>query len=310
MFEVELAHKLPELRAREDYLTSCIFGALKYLPPNEALFPLLNSSINYSSRNTLGSYLNSQKMDLTQFDSVQIHFWPRSLEYGEPDLVIELKGISGSFLIPIEVKYYSEKHGEEQEDQLMRYYIALATVKGRKTFNNEAIRKFSGKLLAFIYLTKFEAQYEIEESIQLVQSRGVNDAKSKFFHLRWQDVSRVIESVLSEEIVAYKRSIYKDIIKLMAFKNLLPFRGFSRLPQELSAGFISQFPLFFESGDMEQNRFVKFSDLPHQLSTELLSSVPAFLRLHGRGGNSSYRGFLKVPEDLRLAYETSIFYGG
>jgi hypothetical protein len=268
LFEVELAHKLPELKAHEDYLTSCFFGALKYLPPKEALFPLLNRSFNYRLNTNLESYLRDQKTDLTQFNKVQFYFWPRSSEYGEPDLLIILEGLSGSFLIPIEVKYYSEKHGEEEKDQLMKYYIGFITVDGRKTFNNEAIKKSSGKLLAFIYLTKFEAQHEIEETIRLMESRGISDAKSRLFHLRWQDVSRVIESILSKELVPYKRCIYNDIMKLMALKNFLPFRGFSKLPKELSAGLLSQFPSLFESSYMEQNRFVKFPDLPHQLSAE------------------------------------------
>ena len=310
MFEIELAHKLPELGSHEDYLTSCFFGALKYLPPKEALFPLLNRSFNYRLNTNLGSYLRAQKIYLTQFDKVQFYFWPRSFKYGEPDLVIILEGMLGSALIPIEVKYYSEKHGEEEKDQLMRYFFALAEVEGRKTFNQEVIRKFPGKLLAFVYLTKFEAEYEIEETLQLLESRGVEDAKDKFFHLRWQDLSKVIESILSKELVTYKRDIYNDIIKLMAFKNLLPFRRFSKLPDELSAESLSQFPLFFESGNLERKLFTGFSDLPQQLSTESLSRVPVFL--HRRNGKAifSYIGFSVIPKSLRLEHEKNIFYGG
>ena len=139
MFEAELANKLPELKFREDYLTSCIFGALKYLNPEKGLFPILSYSYNYNSKKTLGEYLKDIGITFEDFDEVQLHFWPKSPAYGEPDIVMILEGKAGSFLVPIEVKYFSEKHGEGEDDQLMRYYMALSTHEGRKTFDNEAV---------------------------------------------------------------------------------------------------------------------------------------------------------------------------
>lgn len=310
MFEVELAGKLPELRAHEDYLTSCIFGALKYLPPNDGLFPLLNSSFNYRLNMSLESYLKLQNMELNNFDKVQFHFWPRSSTYGEPDLVITLEGKLGSFLIPIEIKYFSGKHGEGEEDQLMRYYIALGTIEGRKTFKQEAIRQFSGDLLAFIYVTQFGAELEIEQTLNVLESKGIRDAQNKFFHLRWQEISRIIEPVLLKEHDTYKKAIYTDIKELMTFKNLLPFTQFSELPVELSPVLLLQLPVFFEPEDIKGKHFARFPDLPKQLLPELLSQLPVFLHLQGTKGSSFFSGFSGIPKSLKLKYKTNIYYGG
>lgn len=310
MFEAELNRKLPELRAHEDYLTSCIFGALKYLPPNDALFPFLNSSFNYRLNTSLENHLKLQNMELSHFDKVQFHFWPRSSIYGEPDLVLTLEGTLGSFIIPVEIKYFSEKQGEKEEDQLRRYYIALSMIDKRKTFNQEAIRQFSGDLLAFIYLTQFEAEREIEETLHVLEDEGIRDAQNKFFHLRWQELPRIMELILLKDHEAYKKAIYTDIKELMTFKNLLPFTQFSKLPAGLSPRLLLQFPAFFESEYTKFKNFTHFPDLPKQLSSELLAYFPVFLYLQGTKDNTFFSGFPETPKNLRLEYKKEIYYGG
>lgn len=88
MFETEFSGKLPELKYQEDCLTSCFFGALKYLPPQSALFPILKSANNDYLKLTLGEYLNDRGLKLDQTIGVQYIFWPKSLTFGEPDIVL------------------------------------------------------------------------------------------------------------------------------------------------------------------------------------------------------------------------------
>jgi len=274
LFEAELAGKLPELKSYEDYLTSCIFGVLKYLSPNDGLFPLLNASFSYQQKKSLEAYLKLQNVELTDFDKVQCHFWPRSSIYGEPDLIITLEGNLGSFLVPIEIKYFSGKHGEGEKDQLMRYYLALSSIEGRQSFH----QRFSGDILAFIYLTPFEAEYEIEQSLNILRTKGIEEAQNKFFHLKWQEIFKVVDLLLSNEQDSYKKAIYEDIKRLLEFKNLLPFAEFSELPTELSSELLLQFPIFFESKDVKSSRF--------------------------------FKGFLPPPKTLELKYKTTVYYGG
>jgi hypothetical protein len=282
LFEAELGNKLPELREREDYLTSCIFGSLKYLPPDGGLFPILNASFNYQLGTSLSAYLEHRNMQLSNFDKVRFHFWPRSRAFGEPDLVITLEGNLGSFLIPIEVKYFSGKHGEKDEDQLVRYYLALETKEGRETFSQHEIVNFSGNLLAFIYLTQFEAENEIEESVNILKSKGKIRAPEQFFHLRWQDVSKVIEKLMLKEKDTYRKAIYGDLRRLMEFKSLLPFRGFSEPHLKLSPELLLRFPVFFESLERRAQRFKHFAHLPDQLSPDSLSEFPVFLHFQSK----------------------------
>ncbi len=246
------------------------------MPPDAVLFPFLKSSFNYWSNETFEDYLKRKNIDLFNLKP-EIHFWPRSSIYGEPDLVITLEGGSSSFLIPIEIKYFSVKHGEEEQDQLVRYYVALGTAEGRNTFSQSGIKSFSGELLALIYLTQFEAELEIEESLKALELKGIRDAQDKFFHLKWQELPKIIELLLSKEHDPYKKIIYTDIKKLMELKALLPFTRFSPLPVELSHDLLLEFPVFFQTEDKRGEYFRGFPPLPKQLSPESLSCHPVFL---------------------------------
>jgi hypothetical protein len=266
------------LKFREDYLSSCIFGTIKYLNPEKALFPLLSHSYNYILKKTLGDYLKDTGIHFKDFAEAQLHFWPKSSAYGEPDIVLILEGKAGSFLLPIEVKYFSEKHGEGEEDQLMRYYLALATREGRETFDNEDLRNFSGKFMAFLYLTQFEGEAEIDSTLSILRKKGFDGTENVFFHLRWVDVTKIIKALESNESDLYAKRIFEDILKLLNYRNLAPFDGFSELPPKLRRRGLLSSPVFFA-------RTVKSCD-------------------------EYFRGFSPPHADLILSHKRTIFYGG
>ena len=62
MFAADIAGKLPELERGEDYLTSCVFGLLKYLPPERGLFLLIKNSFNYQLKVDLVTYFENQNI--------------------------------------------------------------------------------------------------------------------------------------------------------------------------------------------------------------------------------------------------------
>lgn len=308
MFEVELHHKVPELEAREDYLTSCIFGAMKYLPPEELLFSFLSKAFNYCSRLNLDEYLKSQGLSFGTFKNVEFHFWPRSQTYGEPDLIITVEDSNVSYLIPIEIKFFSEKHGEDEHDQLARYYNGLVNQLGRKTFSQEEIRSFTGKLLAMIYLTQFEAELEIEETLKLLESKDKN-AKNMIFHLRWQELVKTLDENIHKGNLDYSDAICSDIRQLLVFKNLVPFSKFSELPIDLSRSVLYQSPIFFKT-DSGLNHFKGFSQLPEQLFDFLQKQGYAFLSIEDRKTESGFVGFSEHPKSLNLKFKNIIFFGG
>ncbi len=249
MFEADLGGKLPELTRYEDYLTSCVFGALKVLPPAAGLLPLLRASTNQRLGISLGEYLGCEGIELADCSGVQYLFWPRSAEYGEPDLVVVLQVQTRSFLLPIEVKFFSGKHGEGEDDQLMRYYLGLSTLEGRRTFGDEAIRRFSGEFLALIYLTQFPAGREIEATLARLALRGLGEAEERIFHLRWQRVYEVIRRLSSVAQDPFRRKVLVDIRKLLEHRGLVPFRGFSRPDPGLTMAALRRRPVFLSVRD-------------------------------------------------------------
>ncbi len=278
MFEAEIAGKLPELAAYEDYLTSCIFGALKYLPPRSGLLPLLRASTNYALDSSLGDSLDRSGILSKDLKTAQLLFWPRSARYGEPDLVVILKGESGSFIIPIEIKFFSAKHGEEEDDQLMRYYQALATAEGRKTFTCEAIRRFAGEFLGLIYVTQFQAEHEIEVTLRQLDHRGMGHARDKIFHLKWQQVHSLVEKLWDAEEDPYRKKLLLDTKRLLEHKRLTPFTGFSRLGPDLSAKELLHVPVFLACEEVYAQGFSHFPALPDTLRPQVLRTRPVFLQ--------------------------------
>ena len=278
MFEAELANKIPEVKAHEDYLTSCIFGALKYLPPKYGIFPILGEALNYRLKKKLNDYLASKGLPLEIFEKAELYFWPKSSKYGEPDIVILIKDKNSSYIIAIEVKYFSYKHGEGEDDQLKRYFVALSTNKNRTTFACDAIKEFSGDLLAIIYLTQFEARDEIVDTLNALAKEDKKDVSNIFFHLKWQNVAGVIENLCLGEKDLYRKKIYDDIHKLLDFKNLIPFKGFSGLHEKICLEQLLTFPIFFSTAKTILNR--------------------------------QFNGYSSIPKKLKIDYDKVIYYGG
>jgi len=78
LFEADKAGKLPELADYEDYLTSCVFGALKYLPPGAGLLPVLCTATNQRLGTSLECYLERRGIRPADLDKAEFVFWPRS----------------------------------------------------------------------------------------------------------------------------------------------------------------------------------------------------------------------------------------
>jgi len=278
MFEAELANKIPEIKAHEDYLTSCIFGALKYLPPKDGIFPILGEALNYKLNKKLKDYLASKGLPLENFEKAELYFWPRSPKYGEPDIVMLIKDKNSSYIMAIEVKYFSYKHGEGEYDQLKRYFAGLSTNKNRTTFACDAIKEFSGDLLAIIYLTQFEAREEIADTLSALAKEDKKDVSNRFFHLKWQNVAGVIENLCLGEKDLYRKKIYDDIYKLLDFKNLMPFKGFSSLQKKIGLEQLLTLPIFFGAPKMILNM--------------------------------QFNGYSSIPKKLKIDYDKVIYYGG
>lgn len=263
MFEADLKGKLPLLDNSEDYLTSCFFGILQYMPL-KLLFSILRHSVRFQTDRSFEGFLSENQQEFSSYTSCEFYFWPKSEEYGEPDLVLVLHGQVNA-LIGIEIKYLSSKSGTGDNDQLMRYYLALSDPKNRNTFSDEKIRNFRGDFLGLIYLTQYSADKEVNDSIRMLKQKGYKQDVA-IFNLRWEQIYSELSTVLKgspENQIQQK--VVSDLLRLLELRNLNPFAGFSKLHEEIKNEELSRVPVFYEYSTPPANKFSGFKLPPEEL---------------------------------------------
>ena len=213
MIQAELKRKIPEVKNMEDILTSNFFGSLKYIEHKDVLLRILKQAKTLFGK----SLLDSIDIDLSTY-SPEFIFWENNKSYGEPDLIIKFtKTGEADLILCIEVKYFSSKSSNGDNDQLMRYYKGI-----------ESDAFLSGAtFLGLIYLTKYPSRSEIEVSNRLIQENGSADSKDKLFQLKWAEITKAIEGQDKTHLSAVDRMILKDLTKYLHHKNLTNFLGFS-----------------------------------------------------------------------------------
>jgi hypothetical protein len=118
----------------EDLLTSNVFGSAKYVPSEDALLPLLATSIDMNG--------NAPCIPVGTVSSVKYQFWPWIQEQGckgcEPDVLVRVQFSNGKKMTMfIEAKYRSDKSSEATDagsptDQLAREWDNLACLAARE----------------------------------------------------------------------------------------------------------------------------------------------------------------------------------
>lgn len=261
MIEAVLHGKSLGYQYTEDFLTSTIFGLLKYLPLNCGIIPFIEGAILYDDQKTpLWKKLKSEGIELSCYQNVKYIFWNKHIRYGEPDLLLLFTNhIHGEddFLLVIEAKFKSDKSGTGDYDQLMRYYSA---VKGEiEGFKDSQVANFKGKRGYVIYLTEAAAADEIEESIKSIRKNDISFDNS-IFHLRWHQLYKM----LLDRINIYsntERMIAEDLIKYLERMGLKEFTGISAPEQVITGSINKNNPIFFSIIKEDTNKLY-FNDLP------------------------------------------------
>jgi hypothetical protein len=213
-------HIIPEAQGSEDYLTSAVFGHLRYLRPRLFWKDLFANAFNLpigTPAKTLTAVLANKGIDFRMFDSVTAHFWPSHPKYGIPDCMICFNGSKQKAVaILIEAKLTATKSGTGEHDQLARYMRLLNEGGG-----------FGGRLPAgcdsfIVYLTDHDSTAEIEESIAACSDP--DDARHRMFRLCWQDIIVTAKNAHASGIEAL---ILDDVAAFLRLRGLEYFRGFS-----------------------------------------------------------------------------------
>ena len=250
----------------EDLLTSDVFSAFKYSPPDEGLIPFLSHGRCFDG--------SGDKLDfLEKIVKVKYYFWPRSkFLHREPDLIIILETSDHrTIAIDVEAKYMSGKHnidakndeeisiGEMSGDQLYDQYFELKN-KNYPGQLGEELKAINGQYVFYITAHYVPPYDDINETIQTCRDKGDDDALQAFYWLNWRSAYTHCNN--SSNIVL------KDLADLLGRKRLCELSSWNWTMPEI------RYPIsFFERSSFWTN--IEMSKLA-SIQTYLLSEVKLF----------------------------------
>jgi hypothetical protein len=177
-----------EARSCEDYLTSAVFGHLRYIPPGafwQALFDFAISMPVEGKSITASRFIEARSgTPLSLYEKLDAIFWPCHPQLGEPDLILHFSANGApSVIVIVEAKLDSGKSGER--DQLSRYLHVLDSLgQLRPSVPADAIG-------ILVYLTAIDSQSEIIESLSVYGDSAAS--RVRLYRLQWQDLILAID---------------------------------------------------------------------------------------------------------------------
>jgi len=226
-------------------------------------------------RTTLWERLNSEGIELRCYRKVDLIFWTRNSNYGEPDLILLFSSHihkHDDFLLVVEAKFKSGKSGTDENDQLVRYFDAID--KDIEHFTDVEISNFIGRKGYIVYLTEAEAHADISATSQIIQSRN-SEIVDNVFHLRWHQLYKTFE-MMQQFYSSYEKAMVGDLMRYLEKLGLRDFSGITLPDKSLSLAFSSSYPVFY---------------------------------MHD-GINSESKKYFDLLADVNLSYENNTFYRG
>ena len=105
-----------EVVDKEDYLTSAVFGHLRYIPPSVFWSQLFERALGMEEGSTLTDALRTNGIALASYSRLAMHFWPKHPDFGDPDLILHFSGQGvPSLFVLIEAKLWAGKSGSGKE---------------------------------------------------------------------------------------------------------------------------------------------------------------------------------------------------
>jgi len=249
MLQAELhGHASREILGNEDYLTSAVFGHLRYLPPLPFWQSFFLSAVGADTEgpNSLLQYLTESGAQLSECNSLEVRFWPSHNSFGTPDLCLCFSG-PGTLpsLVLIEAKLWAGKSGKGNNDQLLRYLMLLRQLETLELPLSAADRKRAVK--ALLFLTPHDSAAEIGETAELCAPHP--GLKHLLFRAQWQDIAAAA-SECAPHVTGQARMILHDISGFLRHRNLEYFAGFARValpPVAASGAFYGRTGIFGQS---------------------------------------------------------------
>ncbi|HEV2470150.1 MAG TPA: hypothetical protein VGS78_13245 [Candidatus Sulfotelmatobacter sp.] len=237
-----------EARSSEDYLTSAVFGHLRYVPPGpfwETLFELAISLPINRRLISAGEYIREHAgRSLSSYTNLRAIFWPNHPK-GIPDVVLHFHASKASpVVIIIEAKLEAGKSGTGDDDQLARYLGLLDSLGDlRPKVPSDAIR-------VLVYLTTMDSRSDLMESLSV---HGDTDAsREHLYRLQWQDLVTAVERTRVTD--SHEALILEDVRAFLRKRDLEYFSGMvdqSDMPvMALTDGELFANEPLFDAGDV------------------------------------------------------------
>jgi len=199
----------------EDYLTSAVFGHLRHVTLATFWESFFSRALAVDGR-SFADELTLHKFAFARHCEFTMTFWPSYPDFGEPDILVRFVDLHGQvLLLIIEVKLFSPKSGEGEEDQLTRYFDLLRDLNSKASAGTDSCH------IGLIYLTHRYALDELQTSVGLISDYpGI----PPMFTLQWQDLLE------ASRAYAYCEPLLGEVTKFLSERGYEAFRGF-RKPQ-------------------------------------------------------------------------------
>ena len=159
----------------EDYLTSAVFGHLRFVQNGSFWQAVFARAFSVDSV-SLKSELDNNGFGPEALDIVSTRFWPW-LGQDQPDVVLQFPNQRESELfVVVEAKLGSGKSGSGERDQLLRYLRSAD-----KYFDGAALFR------PIIYLTAQSGLQDVRDSLDQPLAQVLR-ARERIFILEWQDL--------------------------------------------------------------------------------------------------------------------------
>jgi hypothetical protein len=220
---------LADAQGFEDYLTSSVFGHLRYVAPGffwKAFLRRCRSLPYEGAELTAYDYLRKLAgAGIEKYDSLRAVFWPRHPK-GQPDLLLVFTGLGlPPIVVCVEAKLNAGKSGLEERDQLKRYLEAC-----------DALDRMDPQVLpdavsVVVYLTTHDSRSELVDSLSAYGES--TSARLRLYRLEWQDVLTAAEESQSAEKGLHLQ-IVRDVASFLRVRDYTHFSGMTK-PADCSA---------------------------------------------------------------------------
>ena len=225
-------------RDNEDYLTSTVFGHLRYVPPGPFWDEFLKRAKGLpgpdQSEASLEQVLANSACSPSYYSGLEVQFWKSHPRYGEPDVLLVFSGKNRlPLVILIEAKLWSGKSGIGEHDQLSRYLRILDDLDAMGLRVDSRAPRF------LVYLTPRDALAEVKASCDV--AANVERARERMFRLQWQDVLAAAESGNGATPLAEPttQTVLRDVARFLRALGLAYFNGFTRCSDLREIGWVS-----------------------------------------------------------------------